>query len=526
MGRVGPLLIGLLVLSVPLASRSQATAVLQIAVSMPDGRGGSQAIARFAVQVTDNPASAPPRRTVTGANGTVELRLPPGNYTVESVQPLTHDGQVFQWAVTVDLLAGQRTTVELTPATATRAEEDETPRDAGGRVERASLLARWQAAVVDVWSPRAHGTGALIGPGLVATDAQVVGDATRVGVQFTLSHKVEGVVAAVDSTSGVALVRFDESSDLPHTTTLPCAEDAPVPAVTDEVAAVVRPLLKAARTTVAYVDAVSAEAVAVDLDLSDDAQGAPVFDAAFRWIGVAVVSPPGEDGRPDRLRVIPPAVVCGAATRREVARTNAPAPRAGRLPVEPVNESAGAGERPTAGAMGPASVPRMTSDDFDITFLPSPRIPPQDGRRSADDPWQQLLTEFAGWSDYVALRPPVVFVRVTPRLTEGLWGKIARGAALTQGISLPPLKRMKPNFARLRMFCGATEVLPIHPFLLEHQVSDTERLVEGLYVFDPQAWTTPCPAVQLHLSSVAAPDRVDVVTVPPSVLTQLRKDLQ
>ena len=107
------------------------------------------------------------------------------------------------------------------------------------------------------------------------------------------------------------------------------------------------------------------------------------------------------------------------------------------------------------------------------------------------------LLDFSNWSDYVADVPPVLLVRVTPRLVEGFWTKVARGAAQTQGVSMPPIKRLKSGFSRMRAFCGDAEVTPIHPFKLEHSVDETDAIYEGLYVFDPGALGPQCGTVKL-----------------------------
>ena len=96
--------------------------------------------------------------------------------------------------------------------------------------------------------------------------------------------------------------------------------------------------------------------------------------------------------------------------------------------------------------------------------------------------------DFGNWSEYVGTIPPVLLVRVTPKLVEGFWTKVARGAAQTQGVSLPPFKRFRSGFSKMRAFCGETEVTPIHPFKLEHRVAESEVIYEGLYVFDPGAF--------------------------------------
>lgn len=525
MTRIAALALAVLMggLAPPLSGQASSSLRLEVTMTGPDGRPAP--VARFALQITDNPASAPPRRTVTRADGTVDVRVAPGHYTVESVEPLVMGAARYQWAVSVEVAAGARVVVTMSEVNAERLDGDETSPGPDGRVARASVLARWQHSVVELWSPTAHGAGVVVGPGVVATDRTVVGSATRVEVQFDAARKVEGGVVAQDPSSGLALVRVnDDAMREAGRVAVPCEVAPSAPTVSDEIAALVPPIGAALRVTIGYVDDVAPEAVASDLDAQDDARGAPVFNAALQWIGVAVTTPPGGEARTDHLRVMPASRVC-AALQAHAASVSAAVPSPVRLPVEPVATSRSDDSAAPPQTLSLAALPRMTSDDFDITFLVSSRVVIDRGRRGSDEPWQQLVTEFANWTEYVERRFPVVYVRVTPRLTEGFWGKVARGAALTQGVSLPPLKRMKPNFAHLRVTCGATEIVPIHPFVLEHDLSETDRLVEGFSVFDPSAWTGACSDVRLHLSSVAAPSRVDVVTVPPQVLAQLRKDL-
>ena len=136
------------------------------------------------------------------------------------------------------------------------------------------------------------------------------------------------------------------------------------------------------------------------------------------------------------------------------------------------------------------------------------------------------LENFSNWSSYVADVPPVLLIRVTPRLVEGFWTKVARGAASTQGVSLPPIKRFKSGFGRLRAFCGDAEVLPVHPFRLEQRVSETEAIYEGLYAFDPGALAPSCGTVKLTFYSEKAPETGDSKVVDPKVLQQIWDDFE
>ena len=112
---------------------------------------------------------------------------------------------------------------------------------------------------------------------------------------------------------------------------------------------------------------------------------------------------------------------------------------------------------------------QMSSSDFDIAFLtPALVYAAQHNTQQANtragrgstrgsdvqQGRQAALTDFGDWSAYFANAPPVLVVRVTPKLAESFWTTIARGAAYTQGVALPPIKHFKPGFSRLHTMCG------------------------------------------------------------------------
>jgi hypothetical protein len=113
---------------------------------------------------------------------------------------------------------------------------------------------------------------------------------------------------------------------------------------------------------------------------------------------------------------------------------------------------------------------------------------------------------------------------VTPKLVEGFWTKVARGAAQTQGISLPPIKRFTSGFSRMRALCGDVEVPPIHPFKLEQRVSESEAIYEGLYVFAPDALGPQCGSVRLVLYSEKQSEEADTRVVDSKVVEQIWQD--
>ena len=189
-----------------------------------------------------------------------------------------------------------------------------------------------------------------------------------------------------------------------------------------------------------------------------------------------------------------------------------PRPIATRLPVEPPALSAATLDEAVQRRAGNMKPPQMSSADFDITFLTPVLVK---GAKTAD---------FGSWSDYFADVRPVLVIRVTPKLTEGFWTTVARGAAYTQGAAIPAIKHFKPGFSRLQVWCGDVEVTPIHPFMLERRVSETDAVREGLYVFDPQSLGPACKSVRLVVASEKDPRKEDTRTVDPRMIERVWQD--
>jgi hypothetical protein len=115
---------------------------------------------------------------------------------------------------------------------------------------------------------------------------------------------------------------------------------------------------------------------------------------------------------------------------------------------------------------------------------------------------------------------------VTPKLVEGLWMKIARGAAQVKGIALPPIKGFRSGFLRMQAFCGDAEVTPIHPFKLERRLPESDAIYEGLYVFDPNAFGPACGKVTLTVYSDKEPTKGDTRIVDAIVIKQVWQDFE
>src|SRR6266511_3964319 len=189
---------------IPRMSPGQALSVLHIKVVLIDATQKVTPVPRHALLVSDNPPSATPRRIVTALDGTVDVRLRPGNYTVESDRPVAFGGKAYEWTQMVDIAAGRDAVLELT---ADNADVEAAASGAPLEADASFLLPQWQNSVVALWTPATHASGFVIdAKGLIATNQRVIGTATSVEVQLTTALKVAASVLMADPVRDVAVL--------------------------------------------------------------------------------------------------------------------------------------------------------------------------------------------------------------------------------------------------------------------------------------------------------------------------------
>ena len=524
------------------AVAGQPVSVLRVKIVLADTQSRPMPVSRHTLLVSENPTSAPPRVMVTGIDGTAELKLRPGNYTVESDKPVTLLGKTYQWTQIVDVVSGRDTVLELTAANADSDTLAATP--GAPESDPSFLLSRWQESVVALWTPTTPASGLLVGAnGLIATNQRVVGTARSVEVQITDTHKAEGIVLAADAVRDVAILWVDpKAAASGRPLPLPCDKPEKTPVVDrQQLFTIGVPFRQQKRLTSGWVITLDARGLVSDLLLGRGIAGGPVFNAAGDVIGITSILDEKDQTDRGTSRIIRDDFVCDVLAVAEKKMKGSAPPREAPLPGEPARSIPVAALKADAERQpGRASAYKVPpSSTFDIALITpvlaySARLeseqsgnrPGYTGSRLADADLLRLrtLTDFGNWSDYMADSPPVLLIRVTPRLVEGFWTTVGRFAVRTQGVSLPPIKRFKPGFAHMRVFCGEAEVVPIHPFKLEHRVSDTDAIYEGLYAFDPGALGPQCGGVKLVLFSEKEPEKGETRVVDPGVVKQVWED--
>lgn len=514
MGRV--LVLALSIVAAAVAIAGQPLPVLRIRAVLTDATGRATPLARHALLISENPQTTETRRILTGLDGSATVRLSPGNYTVESDQPVVFQGQSYHWRQTLDIVVGRDSALDLTLANAVADPNPSgAPTDTPVSTDTSILEEQWLESVVELWTPTAHATGFLVdATGLIATNQRVIGDATSVEVQISRSMKVEGIVVEADRERDIAVVRINPTVMASvRPVPLGCPGSSTPVAPGQEIFTLAAPLRQEKSWTPGEVSRVDARAIAADLTVATGGTGGPVFSASGDLVGLTSL-PDERDGR-GATRIVRLDGACELVAAAAKKGQDVP-PSATHLPVEPVEPApvAALSEaiKRRAGSLKPYP---MTASEFDVTFItPVLNVAAQ----------SQPNQTFSNWSDYVADIPPVLFVRVTPKMAESFWAKMARGAAYTQGMALPAFKRLKSGFHRMQAFCGRTEVTPIHPFKLELRVSETDAVYEGLYAFDPAALGPGCGTVTLALYSEKESAKADTRVIDPGTLQQIWRD--
>ena len=527
---------------------AQQLGVLRIKVTILDADRQARPVPRHALLISENPTAAAPQRVITALDGTAELRLRPGNYTVESDRPLVFQGKAYQWAQTVDVAAGRDALLELTAGNAQveaapAASSGGATTDAPEGVNQSALLIDWQNSVVSIWSPTRQGAGFLIDArGLIATNQRLVGRASSVEVQLSPTLKVAARVLAKDPSRDVAILWVDPkamASARPVRLGYAQAGKPPI-ADKDRVFSIYTPIHDQKGLTSGRVSRVNAHTILSDIQIDDDSLGAPLFNAA--GLVVAITTPRDEeaDKDSDASRAIRIDEARSVIADAEKKMGNGPPPSAAPLPVEPQrpfeDEALKEAVKGRAGSLGAYQV---SAADFDISLITpvliygarhqgdraSERERGRGGRNPAEmSNSMRAIEDFGNWSAYVREYPPVLLIRATPKLVESFWKTVGRVAASTQGVALPPFKQIKAGFSRMRIYCGDAEVTPIHPFKIEQRVDASNAIYEGLYVFDPAAIGPHCGAVKLLLYSDKDPEKPDTRLVDPKLVQQIWQD--
>lgn len=530
--------------------RAQDSVAVRVRAVLIDGELNQKAVPRMAVAlVATEPLPASVTLT-TDFEGVAEAQVKPGKYRVMTPNGIDFVGTRYTWDFEVDV-PKSGTTIVLSNDNA-QAARNAAPRKADEDLP--TLFKRLQNAVVTVFSETAHGTGFLIGDGLILTNEHVVGRSSYLAVQFDPDRKIAATLLAGDPQKDVAVLWADFTG-IPEASPVSLATGSAFSLEEgDRVFTIGSPLNQRKVITSGLASKIEERAIISDININPGNSGGPLFSGRGTVVGITTFGDstrrgPGISGI---IRIDQAMPLIEAA---KAARGSAKVPSAEFLRVEPrgsypldsLKASISAEKfdrRPYVFSAGDYDIAVMTPvliyrEQFDIQMRAAKEKSARNRRQpAAVQGTFQPLEELRDWGEYVGQYKPVVHVLVKPKLSETFWSAFGRGlvagAAAYGGTyaTLPPAKmRFKNDFYRMTLLCGGREVEPIHPGKIEQvvdvqdfAVNATDATYAGHYIYAADSIRPECGSVTLKIYSERKPAVPLVVSLSPRTVKQVAVD--
>lgn len=462
----------------------------------------------------------------TGLDGTAEIKLPPGKYTIATQKPAELGDRRFSWSLAVTL-RGTEQSVDLTNDNA-KSEEiaaltaKPTSGSAGGG-DLAAHFKRLKNSVVTVRTETGHGTGFFVdSKGLVLTNEHVVGNSGYLAVQFDREHKIAARLIAADTQKDVALLWVNMEA-LPNAAPAPLLHAAGGRAPVqegDRVFTIGSPLTLDKIITTGIVSKVEPHTILSDININPGNSGGPLFNDDGQVIGLTTFDTRDEAG-PGVSGIVRVEEAITLLERNREKATGTPPPGV-LLPVEPLTPFPveGLKEALNAGKFDPRPY-YLEAGDFNIALS----TPPFDYREEEERRLQAERThqkrnkkneqatdpEHAAdsdapkrWEEETGAHPAVLGIYVMPKAKEGIGSALSRSFNVASTAKL----KFKADFQTMKLFCGGNEVQPINPGRVPITVSVHNRAIkmddstyQGVYLYSPDAVNPSCHEVKLAIYS-------------------------
>lgn len=543
------LVAGLLSTGELLASSRQEGATLSIKAVLVDADLNLRPVPKHVLTMTPAPGTtSTPIRVVLGLDGTISLKVMPGDYVLKSEKPLSFQGKSYHWDQRVSLPNGSQLLLELSVDNATIVLDPVAARAGSGLPQ---LFRDWQDSVVTVWSERGHGSGFLIDRGgLILTNQHVIGSSEYVAVQLSPALKVVARVLSANPQKDIAVLWIHPSTVAaikPVDLAFSNGVESPV-VEGEQVFTIGSPLNQRKVMTSGIVSRVEPRVIISDVNINHGNSGGPLFTADGRVIGVTTFGDFTSAGGPGISGVVRIDEAREEIQLAKAAMKPAAAPNATALPVEPLRPFPVDALRATVESrevrLKDYEVP---TKNFELTFVTPvllyglqyeeqrENLKERAKRNRSAGAIQETIPvfeSFRNWATYAGEFKPVLMIRATPKLVEGVWSGLSRGLAASQGLYAGPAKlRFKNDFYKMRVLCGGSEVEPIHPSRIEHRVavhnaavSVNDATYEGLYVYGPDAIGPHCGKVVIELFTERDPEKADRVVLKPGSAEWVWKD--
>lgn len=491
----------------------------------------------------------------TGLDGKANYSAPPGFFHLRSVQPTTLAGTSYSWDLTLEVVAGQATHLELTNA---NADSSRAVFGVGRQLApEITIYEKVKSGVLRVNAGAVHGSGFLLDTlgGVVVTNAHVVEGGERLSVTIDSVTRVPAKLVVKDHDADLAVIRFDTSACATCARLRLAPPDSSGQSVIpgERVIAVGFPLSQQSSVTAGIVSGVRAHAIISDVNINHGNSGGPLLNMAGEVVGINAFAEtdqgggPGVSGSISTSRLLP---LLARATDT-ISHVLAPEPR--HLPMLSGQAFPMRVIRATADSESPDDYKHSTFNHGDFTI--SIRTPisqfveykvqedaiGRDRRKReqraglSEEQRFSAFAPFHDWIEYVGdYTQPAITVEIVPRIGE------TTGSVLARTFVSPRLRAKMVFKGDLQDAFFYRNGVPIDPVVggrSPQEVYEENQWVimqdvayRGYYVFRPEIFapdsTGAPPSIVLRIDDLKHYDRFILFELSPEVVARAWNDFE
>ena len=233
-------------------------------------------------QITDKSGAVADKRARTDESGKISIELPPGEYTISTVQPVKFQGRLLSWQKEFKIESGGVCTVQLTDADATQTSAVQRISD------EALIYQNAKKAVVTVECDRANGSGFVVDQrGLLLTNNHVAFGTQWAAVRFDKGVRFEAKVLEQDEQADVAVLWVNPET-CKDVTVIQLADVSgdPVAMEGEKVIAIGSPLSQEKVMTIGIVSKVDQDVLSSDVNINPGNSGGPLLNMIGKAVGI------------------------------------------------------------------------------------------------------------------------------------------------------------------------------------------------------------------------------------------------
>jgi len=464
-------------------------------------------------RISGSAGGAPPRIVRTDEKGNLSIALAPGQYVIESVQPLRFRDRTLRWKHAFSVETGKPTLLKLTDADAEQSQNS----PARQVSDEAKIYQSLRKGVVTVECDFGHGTGFVADPrGLIVTNEHVTEKTRWVSLRFDRGLRIAARILEQDRDADVSVLQFNPKV-IKDLVVVPLADPrrGPLAVEGEKVLAIGSPLHQEKVLTTGIISKVEDGVLISDTNINPGNSGGPLINLAGEAIGITTFGDlsnrgPGIGGTVSIQKVIP---VLERARQKLGDQPQAPdqlLPDVSPIPIPAEALAEAAAKKLEAFELKePKNFLTIVNTPFiqaSVSAAYERELQKAKNKRSRNRGEKGIKEEEKVepgrfWERYALnAYDAVVPITVVPVLKETSGSKVASIFGALGGVRTTATLEYRDDFYDMRLFRGDTPVEPVRRnrasvsvLYQDYFVQAKDQAYGGIYFYDPSVFEPSQP---------------------------------